>query len=164
VFFLDHFGITVRHLDTSVRFYSALFDSEPLETVTWRGKDAEYLAELLGQPGVTIDAAFFRIPNSDGIIEIIEYHGLTDGVGVPNRHYQTSGAHLAFYVKSIDAAAERVRSAGAEFLSKPVTIMFGPYKGSGGRSVLFRDPDGVSIQLMEVTHRPGGLPLPGVSM
>lgn len=162
MFAVEHVGMTVRDLNVSVRFYTALFGAGPIDRAEWRGKDAVYVANLLGQPGLTMDAAFFRLPGSNTILEITQFHNINDGIGAPVRHYQTGGTHLGFYVDSIEAVAERIRNAGSEFLSKPVTIMFGPYLGKGGRSVLFRDPDGVNLQLMEITRRPGRLPLPTV--
>lgn len=157
---LEHIGITVTDLDRSVRFYSILFDSEPIARASWRGKDAEYVAHMMGQHGLTMDAAFFRIPGSNTILEMVQFFDIKDGQGAPIRHYQTSGTHIGFYVDNIDAAAERVKKAGARLLAEPSTIQFGPYLGRGGRAVLFRDPDGINLQLMEITGRPGALPLP----
>ena len=157
---VEHVGMTVKDLDTSVRFYTALFDCGPVDRAAWRGKDAEYVANLLGQPGLTMDAAFFQLPGGNMILEICQFHNIEDGVGSPVRHYQSGGTHLGFYVDSIDGVIERLDKAGTKLLSKPVNIEFGPYKGKGGRSVLFRDPDGVNLQLMEITGRPGQLPLP----
>jgi catechol 2,3-dioxygenase-like lactoylglutathione lyase family enzyme len=158
---VEHVGMTVKDLDTSVRFYSALFDTAPLDRAEWRGKDAEYVANMLGQPGLTMDAAFFQLPGGNTILEICQFHNIKDGIGTPVRHYQSGGTHLGFYVDNIDAVTERLEKAGTKLLSKPVSIEFGPYKGTGGRSVLFRDPDGVNLQLMEISGRPGRLPLPG---
>lgn len=157
---IEHFGITVKNLEKAVRFYSALFDSEPIERTSWRGKDAEYVADMMSQPGLTLDAAFFRVPGSNAILEVIEFHDLKDAEGTPVRHYQSSGTHLGFYVDSIDAVADRIRKAGVEFLTEPIRIAYGPYQGTGGRSVVFRDPDGINLQLMEISGRPGNLPLP----
>lgn len=157
---VEHVGITVESLDRSIQFYRELFGSEPLDRREWRGQSAEYVANMMGKPGLTLDGAWFRLPGSNAILEIIEFHDLADGEGSAARHYQTGGVHLGFYVENIDDAAERVRKAGAEFLTEPVAIEYGPYMGTGGRSVLFRDPDGNNLQLMEVSSRPGNLPLP----
>ena len=160
MFAVEHVGMTVKDLETSIRFYTALLGGAPIDRASWLGKDAEYVADLLGQPGLTMDAAFFKLPGSNLILEICQFHNIKDGVGSPVRHYQTGGSHLGFYVDSIDAVMDRLREAGTELLSKPVAIQFGPYKGRGGRSVLFRDPDGINLQLMEITGRPGRLALP----
>jgi catechol 2,3-dioxygenase-like lactoylglutathione lyase family enzyme len=157
---LEHLGITVKDLEDSVRFYTALFGEEPVERVMWRGDNAVYVADMLGQPGLTLDAAFFRIPGSNALLEVIQYHDLDDGEGPALKHHETGGVHIGFYVSSIEVAKARVQAAGSYFLSEPVQIKHGPYLGTGGRAVLFRDPDGNNLQLMEVTSRPGNVPLP----
>jgi len=157
---VEHVGMTVKDLQVSVQFYTALLGTPPVDRASWTGKDAEYVATLLGQPGLTMDAAFFHLPGGNLILEICQFHNIENGIGSPVRHYQSGGSHLGFYVDSIDAVMDRLREAGTELLSKPVQIQFGPYMGKGGRSVLFRDPDGINLQLMEITGRPGRLPLP----
>ena len=157
---MEHVGITVKDLDRSVRFYAALFDTDPLDRRSWRGKDAEYVADMMDKPGLTLDGAWFQLPGSNTILEIIEFHDLPDGDNQTVPHYQTGGVHLGFSLPSIDEAASRVRAAGAKFLTEPVSIQYGPYMGTGGRSVLFRDPDDNNLQLMEISSRPGNLPVP----
>src|SRR3981081_4548531 len=100
---VEHVGMTVRDLETSVRFYTALFNNGPVDLASWRGKDAEYVANLLGQPGLTMDAAFFRLPGGNLILEICQFHNIEGGVAAPVRHYQTGGTHLGFYVDNIDS-------------------------------------------------------------
>jgi hypothetical protein len=48
---VEDVGMTVKDLGTSVRFYSALFDTAPLDRAEWRGKDAEYVANMMGSRG-----------------------------------------------------------------------------------------------------------------
>lgn len=159
--FTEHVGITVSDLAVSERFYSTLFGEPAVDHVTWRGKNAEYVARMMGQPGLTLDAVFFRLPGSNILLEVIEFHGLEDtGSGQATRHYQIGGVHLGFYVPDIDPLIKRIVAAGSELLGEPVQIEFGPYMGTGGRSATFRDPDENNLQLMEITARPGRLPIP----
>lgn len=160
MFDIDHVGINVTDLDRSVRFYTALFGTPPVERTSWRGDKAEYVAQMVQSPGATLDAAFFRIPGSNAILEVIQYGNLPEASGAIPRHYEPGAMHLGFHVKSIDDAEARIRAAGSHLLAEPVTIQHGPYQGTGGRAVLFQDPDGYNLQLMEVTSRPGGLPVP----
>lgn len=157
---VEHVGITVKDLDASVNFYRTLFGYEPLDRREWRGKDAEYVADMMAKPGLTLDGAWFQLPGGETILEIIQFHDLPDGEAKTVPHYQTGGVHLGFYVDNIDGYADRVREAGARFLTEPVPIQYGPYMGTGGRSVLFRDPDDNNLQLMEISSRPGNLSLP----
>jgi catechol 2,3-dioxygenase-like lactoylglutathione lyase family enzyme len=157
---LEHVGIVVKDLDASTKFYQTLFGEEPLQKTSWRGENAVYVANMMGQPGLTLDAAFFRIPGTQVILEVIQFHNLDDTSNGALRHYQVGGTHLGFYVPSIDALLDRVRAAGSELLGEPVRIEYGPYLGTGGRSATFRDPDDNNLQFMEISGRPGNLPLP----
>ena len=159
MFAIEHVGIIVKDLEVSVRFYTALFDAPPIEQTSWQGRDAEYVGQLVGRPGLTLDEAFFRLPGTNAILEVGQFHNIADGEGVANRHFQTRSIHLGFAVDSIEDAVKRIKKAGAT-LSTPVEIAFGPYKGKGGKTATFTDPDGITIQVMEIANRPGGLPVP----
>jgi catechol 2,3-dioxygenase-like lactoylglutathione lyase family enzyme len=161
MFAIEHVGIIVKDLEVSVRFYTALFNEPPIEQTSWRGSDAEYVGRLVGRPGLTLDEAFFRLPGTDTILEVGQFHNISDGEGVANRHYQTRSVHLGFSVDSIDGAVQRIQNAGGS-LSTPVEIAYGPYKGQGGRTATFTDPDGITLQVMEIANRPGGLPVPSL--
>jgi catechol 2,3-dioxygenase-like lactoylglutathione lyase family enzyme len=52
-------------------------------------------------------------------------------------------AHLAFVVGDIQAAYEELTAEGVEFLSEPNTDRYGE------RWVYFRDPDGITVELMQ---------------
>jgi catechol 2,3-dioxygenase-like lactoylglutathione lyase family enzyme len=157
---IEHVGITVKDLEMSARFYEALFGVPRLEDVSWRGQKAEYVARMMGQPGLTLDAVFIQLPGSSVILELVEFHGLAAGESAPVPHYKVNGTHLGLYVEDLDAGVERARAAGVKDFGEVVPIQHGPYMGTGGRSVTFHDPDGNNLQFMEITGRPGALALP----
>ncbi len=154
--FFDHIGIVVRDLAESVPFYEAIV-GPPVERVSWRGKDAEYVAKMVAHPGLELDAVFFQVPYSQTLIEMIQYRGVpaTDAKLPP---MQVSAMHIGLYVDDLDATVERLTEFGVTFRSEPIDIPYGPYKG--GRSIYFDDPNGVNIQLMQVVGRPGRVELP----
>ena len=153
----EHIGLVASDLDRTVDFYSVVLDRAPLERVRWEGEAAEYVADMLASPGLTLRAAFFDFPYSPTVLEIIEYSNLdrqdTSGL-VPT---SVGATHIGFYVESVDEAAERLGAAGIAFIAPPVDIPYGPYRG--GRTAYFRDPDGVNLQIMEVHSRPGSVPV-----
>ncbi|RPI20828.1 MAG: hypothetical protein EHM57_07415 [Actinobacteria bacterium] len=153
----EHFGLVTANLDRSVEFYSALLDREPLERVLWKGEAARYVADLLATPGLTLRAAFFHLPHSNTVLEVIEYSNIESGSPIAAPPTAVGAVHFGFYVDSIEDAAQRIQAAGGGFLAPPVAIPYGPY--SGGRTAYFRDPDGVNLQVMEVSSRPGRLPV-----
>ena len=155
--FVEHIGIVVRSLAESVPFYEALLGAPPIQRVSWRGKDAEYVAEMVAHPGLELDAAFFRLPTTRTLLEMIEYSNVP-AAGVKLDPMQVSAMHIGIFVDDIDAAIERLRGFGVKFRSAPVDIPYGPYKG--GRTIYFNDPNGVNVQLMQVVGRPGGIGLP----
>ena len=153
----DHFGLVASDLDRTVDFYSVVLDRPPLERVVWEGEDAEYVADMLASPGLTLRAAFFELPYSPTVLEIIEYSNLDRPEASGLAPTMVGATHIGFYVESVDEAAKRLATGGISFIAPPVDIPYGPYRG--GRTAYFRDPDGVNLQLMEVHSRPGSVPV-----
>jgi len=161
MYWAEHIGIVVSDLERSTRFFSALFDAEPIQKVQWRGKDAEFVATMVGRPGLELDVIFFKIPHTNTIIELVKYYNLPDQPVVAYPPHGIGGMHLAFFVEDLDAAIERLNQIGATIMT-PVDLTYGAY--TGGRAVYFRGPDGELLQLMAVTQRPGKLPVLRPSM
>jgi catechol 2,3-dioxygenase-like lactoylglutathione lyase family enzyme len=158
--FVEHLGIVVRSLDESIPFYEAVLGTPPIQRLSWRGKDAEYVAKMVAHPGLELEVAFFRLPTTMTLLEMIQYHGVQP-TGVKLDPMQVSATHIGIYVEDLDATVERLRSLGVRFRSEPVDIPYGPYKG--GRTIYFDDPSGINLQLMQVVGRGGGLGLPAES-
>jgi predicted enzyme related to lactoylglutathione lyase len=101
-----------------------------------------------------LDAVFFRIPQMDVIFELVHFRNTEQGV-VGGSNVDVGATHIGLFVENIDEVVERL---GLETAGAPMELPIGPYRG--GRSVYLKDPNGANLQLMEVTRRPGGLPLP----
>ncbi len=138
-----HTGIQVTDLERSLVFYRDLLG---LELVLQWNPQAPYIGELLGYPDVDLHGAILRLPNSDSILEILEYRNV-ERSPVDTRTANPGTAHLAFRVDDCDSLYERLTSRGVESVSSPVTPTIGPNKG--GRTVLMLDPDGFRIELMQ---------------
>ena len=65
--------------------------------------------------------------------------------------YNAGNAHLCLVTEDIHADFERLRACGVPH-PEPVQIPWGPY--AGGWACYFRDPDGISIELLQAP--PGG--------
>ena len=146
---LDHVGFAVDDLDRSIAFYEVLLGTPLLLKKTW---DVPYVGVIVGYPNVVMDGGFFQLPNGV-ILELVEYNAPFTGT-VDMESYNAGNAHLCLTTEDMDADYARMRAAGYDtFRSpEPVVIPWGPYKG--GRACYLRDPDGVSIELMELP--PGG--------
>ena len=140
-----HVGFTVPNLDRSVAFYSALFETEPFVR---RIFDQPYTAEQIGYPGTRLDVALIRIPNSNVLLELIEYlEPVGEMVDIETKNPGT--AHLCLSSDDLAADFERFVSLGATPRSEgPVTITSGPNQGK--RVGYFRDPDGITIEILEI--------------
>ncbi len=140
-----HVGFTVPNLDRSVAFYSALFETEPFVK---RIFEAPYTAEQIGYPGARLYVALIRVPNSNMLLELIEYlEPVGEMVDIETKNPGT--AHLCLSSDDLAADFERFVSLGATPRSKgPVTITSGPNQGK--RVGYFRDPDGITIEILEL--------------
>ena len=140
-----HVGFTVPNLDRSVAFYSALFETEPFVR---RIFDQPYTAEQIGYPGARLNVALFQIPNSNVLLELIEYLEPTgEMVDIETKNPGT--AHLCLSSSDLGADFERFVALGATPRSEgPVTITSGPNQGK--RVGYFRDPDGITIEILEL--------------
>lgn len=141
---LFHGGVTVTDIDRSVAFYRDLLG---FEVAARRDATEEYLCQMHGQAFTTVRMAFLTIPNSDSMIELIEYQGVETQkpAYLPS---DPSTGHLCFLVDDIEAVDARLRSVGCPARSvRPIEITAGPNKG--GWAVYFADPDGYPIEFIQ---------------
>ena len=144
---LDHVGFSVSDLDRSVSWYTEFFGDPPQLRKVW---DVEYVSRIVGYPNCKMDCAFWRLPGGT-ILELIQY--LEPPVGIVDMEsYNAGNGHLCLVTKDLAADFERLRGR-IEFRDPdPVRIPWGPYEG--GWACYLRDPDGISIELMQLA--PGG--------
>jgi catechol 2,3-dioxygenase-like lactoylglutathione lyase family enzyme len=153
VFWIDHVGVVARDLAESVEFYTRLF-GEPIDRVEWRGEHAANVARLMGrEPGLELDAVFFRIPHTNAIFEVVSFRNIEQAEVVAG-NADIGATHFGFAVEDIDGTLARL---GIESGGSPSPLPIGPYRG--GRSVYLKDPNGANIQLMQLAGRPGRMPV-----
>ena len=139
----EHFGFTVRNLETSVRFYSALLGQAPFYEAS---EARDYVGRVVGYPGCSLKLAFFHLPETDSFLELLEYVAPI-GVDVSLETCNPGVAHLCFVVDDLDEEYRRIATIGGVFRhDRPVQ------RADGGRAVYLRDPDGITIELQEPTH------------
>ena len=147
---LQHIGVTVRDLDSAVTFYSAALGTAP---VVRRVFDAPYTADQIGYPGAKLDVAHLPIPGGPIILELIQYlHPAGTPVDTETKNAGTW--HLCMEVSDVGVEFDRLCELGAKPRSSaPVEITSGP---NAGRQVAYlRDPEGLTIELMEARSDPG---------
>lgn len=142
-----HGGVTVRDMDTALRFYR---DGLGLEVEYDRILDGPYLHTVLSLDHETIRAVYLRIPGG-GFVELLEYRGI-ERLPAASRPCDHGAGHLCLYVD--DAAAMHAHLVSLGFSARStdvVDITSGP--NAGARSCYMRDPDGYSVELFQ--RRPG---------
>ena len=142
---LDHANIVVSDIEASAAFYTqALGLTRGFERIL----EGQWIETLSGLSGVRAKCLFLDSPHGGARLELLQFlspaplemkkHGCPNALGV---------RHLAWAVDDVDAAAARLREAGAEMLSEPVEVPF-EVAGLGRKRLCYaRDPDGVLIEV-----------------
>ncbi|GAA0943237.1 VOC family protein [Virgisporangium aurantiacum] len=144
---LDHVGFTVSDLDHSIPWYTVLLGNPLLLRRTW---DVPYIGTMIGYPDCRMECAFFSLPGGT-VLELLQFFEPAPGT-VDMETYNVGNGHLCLLVDDLQGEYERLRDHATFRSPGPVTIPWGPY--AGGRGCYLRDPDGITIQLIQ--HPPGG--------
>jgi catechol 2,3-dioxygenase-like lactoylglutathione lyase family enzyme len=145
---VNHVGFAVSDIEQSVDWYTFLLEEPPYLRGRW---DAEYVSRVVGYPQTAFDAALWRLPG-DLVLELLAYEQ-PPAARVDMETFNAGNGHLCLVVADLAAEFERLEGR-AEFRNpEPVDIPWGHF--AGGRSCYLRDPDGISVELVQ--YPPGGL-------
>lgn len=152
----SHRGICVADVDASIRFYRDALGFEAQENHerldgAWldAGTDipgAALRAQMLRDPaGLTIELLYFHAPGADGprACRALNQFGLT---------------HFAVNVDDMDAAIDRIRSAGGEV--RQDTRVY--YDVNDAGIIYVTDPDGVRVELVRSPRLKAGFSHSGI--
>ncbi len=141
---LNHVCFTVSDLERSIAFWTHLLGTAPERRVDYNGPTDE---AVTGYPGAHFLAAYFRLPG-DVLLELFEYLEPASSRPSSTETYVVGNAHLGLVVDDLDAAYRRLQGTGATFRSPgPVQVTSGEH--TGARSMYVRDPDGITIEILE---------------
>ena len=141
---IHHVGLTVADLERSIAFYRDALGFAPAAG-PW-SHEGPALAEITGYPpGVRVRQAFLVIPETDDVIELLEY--TKGGAPIDPANGNAGAAHFAVAVDDIDALHADLLRKGHRFVSPPTRtnkshVMF-------GRAAYLIDPDGIRVELYE---------------
>jgi len=144
-----HFSFTVSDIERSVDWYTGVLG---LELVHRQRQENEYTPVLVGIPGAVLEVAQFAVPGvpparSTHMLELVQYL-IPAGVTLGPLSASTIGsAHLALLVTDIHTRYARMLARGVVFHNPPISITEGA--NAGGFACYFRDPDGITLELLE---------------
>ena len=140
----DHTGITVSNLERSLGFWRDGLGFELSHTAHQKGELAQ---EITGVEGAEIKLAVLRGPGGHKI-ELLEYLAPTDRKRADIRPCDVGSVHVALLVNDLDSVLERIAASDWKAAGKPQRLQSGP--NAGKRVVYVRDPDGTTIELMQI--------------
>lgn len=146
---IDHLNIVVSDLERSVKFYTKVLGFEQTNSAHLEG---DWVESIVGLKGVSADVAFIVAPTGEPRIELLCYKSPT-GESIPeNSLANTVGLrHIALRVDDIHSSAQKLKDAGVNLLSEPVTVPTSVINHDAGHKMLcyFYDPDGVLLEITE---------------
>jgi catechol 2,3-dioxygenase-like lactoylglutathione lyase family enzyme len=138
-----HSSFTVGDMERSLAFYRDLLGLTVLADMQ---PEADYPAQVTGFPGERFRIVFLTLPGNGHILELIQYQTQA-GDPLPLATNRPGCAHVCFLVDDLPAVHARLRQRGVRFVSAPIAITQGVNKG--GYAVYLRDPDGITIELLQ---------------
>ena len=140
----DHTGITVSNLEQSLAFWRDVLGFEFSHTAHQKG---EFAQEITGVENAEIKLAVLKTPGGHKI-ELLEYLAPADRKCASPQQCDVGSVHVALLVDNLEAVLAHIAASGWKAAGKPQTLTKGP--NAGKRVVYVRDPDGTTIELMQV--------------
>lgn len=143
-----HMGIHVSNLERSIEFYAGCLGF----TVHLHGEAPTHVQSLTGYPGAGIKRAILVFPGdlaepgAAPFFEIIEFQQV-EKAAVDTSLANPGTAHIALWVRDLDALYSRLLGLGVRFVSEVIVAASGPNKG--GKAVFALDPDGIAVGLVQ---------------
>ncbi|HEX4638376.1 MAG TPA: VOC family protein [Chthoniobacterales bacterium] len=143
----DHTGITVSNLERSLAFWRDVLGFEFSHSAHQTGERPE---QITGVKGAELKLAVLKTPTGHKI-ELLEYFAPADRRHVDLRPCDVGHVHVALTVDDLDAVLKRITESGWKAAGEPQGLTSGP--NAGKRVVYVRDPDGTTIEFMQMPPR-----------
>lgn len=141
----DHTGFTVSNLERSLTFWRDVLGFEYSHSAHQTGERVE---QITGVKGSELKLVVLKTPSGHKI-ELLEYLAPDDRKQRNDlRPCDLGHVHVALVVDNLDEIMERIAVSGWKAAGKPQTLAVGP--NAGKRVVYVRDPDGTTIELMQM--------------
>jgi len=141
----DHTGITVSNLERSLAFWRDVIGFELSHTAHQTG---ELAREITGVANAEIKLAVVKTPSGHKI-ELLEYPAPVDRKkDNALRPCDVGHVHVALTVENLDPLLHKIAAANWKVAGSPQRLTAGP--NAGKRVIYARDPDGTTIEFMEI--------------
>lgn len=140
--------IFVRDLDASLKLYRDILGLKPMFDNYWKGKG---INAIMGTDGKELRATVLMAGESVmGNIGLYQLHN-EKGAPPPARGTDTRTGDFAvvFPTNDIWGLTRKIEAAGYEIVSPPVTLIARPGMKQQPLEMMFRDPDGVLVNLVQ---------------
>ena len=102
----------------------------------------------VGMPPYQVKGGLMRLPDSQTMIDLLEWKEPSDDTPPYSHLYHLGLGRIALSTTDLDADVATLKDRGVEFLSEPVTVEMENMPPS--RFVYFKDPDGTTLELVEM--------------
>jgi glyoxylase I family protein len=141
----DHTGITVSNLERSLAFWRDVLGFEFSHSTHQKGEMAE---QITGVKGAELKLAVVKAPDGHKI-ELLEYLAPVNRKKDNTlRPCDVGHVHVALTVVNLDSLLEKITASAWKAAGKPQPLTSGP--NAGKRVIYVRDPDGTTIEFMEL--------------
>ena len=140
---LDHVGLTVPDLESSVGFFVGALGFEKVFAHAPKGSRGDIQVRQFARHPETQIVGIVMLRLGTLNLEVFQFEAPDQVHAVP-RISDWGGAHLAFYVDDLDAAIRRCESHGAQILGVPMNLP-GPESGEGNRFVFMLAPGNIPM-------------------
>ena len=144
----DHTGITVSNLERSLAFWRDVLGFEFSHHAQQKGEMAD---QITGVKNAELKLAVVKLPSGHKI-ELLQYLAPPDrNKDARLRPCDVGHVHVALTVEHLEPLLEKIAASGWKAAGKPQTLTSGP--NAGKRVIYVRDPDGTTIELIEMPRR-----------
>lgn len=143
-----HISLSVTDIKKSIEFYENILGMKLAKEVVLDCKSAE---EVFGMPACKVKIAHLKGCKDCGspVIELRQFaekNTINDEV----RLNRVSISSMSFTVEDIEETYKELKEKGVEFISSPQYFEYTKQGFGKSKSVYFKDPDGIILELQEV--------------